>query len=356
VFDDVLGHEEIRSILERALRQGRLPPALLLSGSEGIGKRTLAVAVGRALLCLDADAPGCGVCSHCRRIDSAIHRLPEAREAAAGGRDGTALNHRLHPDFIFVEPWTTTKEGTAKVKPEIRVDQVRDLVAESFARPFEAKARCIVVDDAHWMNPSSANSLLKSLEEPAPTTHFLLCTGAPQALLPTIRSRCQALLMKPLPQKTLEAHLREARGLPAEEARLRAVLADGSLGRALAFESGAYRTLRELALQTLEERGNGLKRLENAEKIAEADDQLPLLLGALRSLLRDVGALRAGVPGEQLLNPDLADRLRPLSHGALGAGSVGLAERIGETLLAIQGNAQKLLAMDVLLDAPELRG
>jgi DNA polymerase-3 subunit delta' len=264
------------------------------------------------------------------------------------------MNHRLHPDLILVEPWSTTREGLGKAKPEIKVGQVRELVEETFSRPFEARARVFVVDDAHSMNISSANTLLKSLEEPPPTTHFALVSASPQALPPTIRSRCQTLRMQPLPAALLEKQLREAYGLSSEEARLRGALADGSLGRALAFESGTYRRLRDDALALLEEGGDALARLERAETLSEAEDQLPLLMVALRSLLRDVAALRAGLDPAGLLNLDVAARLAPLANGRLGEKAGALAERVAESLLAIQGNAAKLLAMDALVDATEL--
>jgi DNA polymerase-3 subunit delta' len=264
------------------------------------------------------------------------------------------MNHRLHPDLILVEPWSTTREGAGKAKPEIKVGQVRELVEETFSRPFEARARMFVVDDAHSMNISSANILLKSLEEPPPTTHFALVSASPQALPPTIRSRCQTLRMQTLPASLLERHLRDGYGLSADEARLRAALADGSLGRALAFETGTYRSLRDDALALLEEGGDALARLERAETLFEADDQLPLLLLALRSLLRDVAALRTGVDPAGLLNLDVGERLAPLAQGRLGETAGALAERVAESLVAIQGNASKLLAMDALVDAPEL--
>src|SRR6185436_19368502 len=120
-------------------------------------------------------------------------------------------------------------------------------------------------------------------------------------------SRCQIVRMGRLPESVLEAHLRDTLGRTAPEARLLASLAAGSLGKALAFESESYRSLRDELVTLLEGRG-ALERLTAAERLAELDDP-DLALTALRSLLRDVVALRSGMPGERLLNADVAPRL-----------------------------------------------
>jgi DNA polymerase III delta prime subunit len=100
-----------------------------------------------------------------------------------------------------------------------------------------------VIDDADLMTEQASNALLKSLEEPPPTSHVFLVTASPQALLPTIRSRCQTLRFSGLPLGVIETHLRESPGIPAEEAHLRAHLSGGSLRAALDFEH-AYRASR----------------------------------------------------------------------------------------------------------------
>jgi DNA polymerase III subunit delta' len=351
-FGNVLGHDRVKEILARGLASGRLPPALLLAGPEGIGKRTLALALGRALLCDRDGGDGCGACSACRRIDKVIESLPELREHAASQPDEpAALNLRLHPDLVLVEPWRLTVEGKARIKPEIKIKQIRDVVQEIQSRPFEARVRLFVIEDAHQMNEEASNALLKSLEEPPPTSHLILVSSAPQNLLPTIRSRCQVLRMAPLPSGLLEGHLREKRGLSAEEARLRAAMAGGSLGAALAFASDSYRKLRAQALEILAQPAASLAMLEAAERLAQLEDELPLALIALRSVLRDVAALRAGAGRSQLLNLDLADELSPFARGPLGERAAELADRAGQTLVALRGNANRLLAADLLLDA-----
>jgi DNA polymerase-3 subunit delta' len=326
-FARILGHQRLRGLLGRAIGHHRLPPALLFSGPSGVGKKTLALAVGRALLCEVDDGDTCDICAACSR-------------AARG----------LHPDAILIEP-----DGAS-----IKIEQVRDVVREIAGRPFEGRARAVVFDEAHLLTEQAQNALLKSLEEPPATSHVFLVTASPQALLPTIRSRCQMLRFSPLPQSLLETHLRETSGVSAEEARLRAVLSGGSLGVALAFESEAWRALREDLMEVLEKLGRSgvVGRMDAAERLADMDDPV-LALTALRSLLRDVAARRAGSP--VLLNADVAGRLEALARGPLGERAGEMARAAGETRDALEGKitgtnlrrgpANALLAFDVLMDA-----
>src|SRR5262249_40018344 len=125
-FADVLGHERVKGLLERSLERGRLPPALLLARPAGGGKQTLARAAGRALLCEAGGGEACGRCATCGRVHRTIAALPEARARAEKGKDPTARNHALHPDFFLVEPWPTG----------IKIEQIRDVVREIGGRPF----------------------------------------------------------------------------------------------------------------------------------------------------------------------------------------------------------------------------
>jgi DNA polymerase-3 subunit delta' len=214
----------------------------------------------------------------------------------------------------------------------------------------------VVIDDAHEMTEQAQNALLKSLEEPPATSHVFLVTASPQSLLPTIRSRCQLVSLGPIPLSLLAEHLEKRLGLSAHEARLRAALANGSLGAALAFASEAYRERREFLLGMLEKlpEGGSVERIEAADELSDAtggDPEGSLL--TLRTLLRDVAALRLA-PGATPLNADVSDRLAALAKGPLGERAARVAEAAGETLLSLGGNAYKPLAFDLLLD--ELAG
>jgi DNA polymerase-3 subunit delta' len=352
---DVSGHDRVRTALSRALERDRLPPALLFAGPEGVGKKTMALAVAQAALCEAAPrAEPCGECSACRRVSrvSSPSHLASLREEAARHPDEDEWgNFHLHPDLVLVEGWWLTRGGRPRLSPEIRVGQVRALVAEVPGAPFEARRRVFVLDDAHTMNESSQNALLKSLEEPPPRSHLILVSSQPQSLRQTIRSRCQVLRFGPLSRPVVTRFL-VAAGMAEEDARLRAALAAGSIGAALALESEAYRALRGELLDLLEALGemDPLARIQRAEALEQAADPI-LVLTTLRSLLRDVAAARAGAAPAALLNGDVAPRLIALAQAPLGERAGRLAERAGEAREALRQFANRLLTLDVLVDA-----
>jgi DNA polymerase-3 subunit delta' len=185
-FPSVIGHDRVKGLLARALGQGRLPPALLLSGPEGVGKRTLAIEAARGLLCDNGPGEPCNTCRTCDRTGRGIH-----------------------PDLIVVEPETATG---FLARETIKIEHIRDAVREILGLPFEARARVVILNDAHAMTEQAMNALLKALEEPPATSHLVLVTASPRALLPTIRSRCQTLQLGPLPSHLLDAVRREPGG------------------------------------------------------------------------------------------------------------------------------------------------
>lgn len=355
-LSDVRGHDRVRAILSRALERDRLPPAMLFAGPDGVGKKTLALAVAQAALCERAPAPeACGECRPCRTVAASLR--PERLEELRGGADQNPdedvwRNFRLHPDLVLAEGWWLTRTGRPRTEPEIRVDQVRDLIGEIAGAPFEARRRVFVIDDAHTMNEAAQNALLKSLEEPPPRSHVILVSGAPFGLRQTIRSRCQLVRFGPLPRAAVASLLAERGGFPEQEVGLRAALSGGSPGAALVFESEAYGRMRESLLDLLE-RADGLdalSRIQAAEELEQTEEP-GLLLTTLRSLLRDVVALRAGARVSALVNADVAARLAPLASGPLGARAPRIAERAAEARFALRGFASKLLTFDLLVDA-----
>ena len=145
--------------VERGIRAGKVPHALLLRGAAGVGKASFAARLAAALLCRSDDSP-CGECEACRLC-------------AAGS----------HPDWIDV--------AIEKDRREIVIDQVRDLIHTVGLTARFGRYKVVIVDPAERMNRHAANTLLKTLEEPPGATVFLLVSSSPALLLATIRSRCQ---------------------------------------------------------------------------------------------------------------------------------------------------------------------
>ena len=284
-FDALVGQDAVVAALRHALEAGRLPHAMLFQGPVGVGKATCAGILASALNCREeGPADACGRCVSCRKV-------------ARG----------LHPDISWVQP----------EKRIIRVEQARDIVESVGYRPYEGNRRVVVIDDAHTMNANAQNALLKTLEEPPPSSVMVLVTPAPRSLLPTVRSRCQLLRFRPLPMPELRRQLEGVFGMPADEARLRAGLAPGSLGRAIDLDFEAYTDRRDVAESALKDaRDGGASLLAAAETLLAAGggerkiDQATSAMAVARDILRDLLVLRTGSADELLVNADRAGEWR----------------------------------------------
>jgi len=167
VWQSLRGQERVVAALQRAIERDRVPHAYLFSGPPGAAMYETAIALASALSCQRARGEGCGA------DDEAVRC--EACAKIAGG---------IHPDVV-----TLQREGAAQIVP---IESVRNqVIARMGLSPHEGFVRVFIVEEATSMAPPAANALLKTLEEPPARTLFVLCTTAPEQLLPTIRSRCQ---------------------------------------------------------------------------------------------------------------------------------------------------------------------
>jgi DNA polymerase-3 subunit delta' len=283
---DIAGQEHAVAALLRAVASGRLAHACLFDGPESVGKRSAALGLALALCCTERPGQGCGTCDVCRRIES--------------GR---------HPDVLAFAPATT----------QYLVEQARDIVAMAATRPHEAPARVLILDSADCLNPSSANCLLKTLEEPFPGNHLVLVTSAPDRLLPTIRSRTQRVRFVALSPAAL-MRIAAARGASPAQAETAAVLAGGQVGRLLqALESEAESSLWTIVgnlRQAAAAKGMGV--IFDAAAVfsdKESRQELPEALALLARLYRDALVSAAGA-GELALLRDRGSELATLAGRA----------------------------------------
>jgi len=341
MFDTLLGNERAKATLRWMLAQGRVPGALLFAGDEGLGKKLFALELARALNCrARRGVEACGVCPSCARTGK--FQYPAADDRDAHKR----LVWSEHSDVAQVVPYNRN----------ILIDAVRDLERECNFRPAEGAARVFVVDDAESLSAASANALLKTLEEAPPTTHLVLVSSRPAALLPTIRSRCQTLRFAPLKTEELEAHLVKARKRAGEEARLAARLATGRPGPALSLNLDDYRARREWALGVVEalatagpERSRLLRAAEELSD-AKSKDEFEPRLDALSLLAHDIWLLALDAAGgARLVNQDIRERLSRLAEAVRPESAARWLARVEELRARLSVNVNRRVASDALL-------
>ena len=218
-----------------SLAAGRLPSTFLFVGPSGIGKRTFALTLAKALLCEthpEQALDPCGVCSACRQVEAGSH--PDLHLLAK------------QPDRKAIE----LADLIGDREHRMREGLCRDIAL----KPIRGRRKIAVIDDADFLNTEGANALLKTLEEPPPRAVIVLVGTGAQRQLPTIRSRCQIVRFAPL-EDDVVARLLLARGVVQEESEAveLARLCQGSQDRAEEWLDPELREYRPVLLRSLSE-------------------------------------------------------------------------------------------------------
>ena len=212
----LVGHHDAQAAILEGLRQGKLHHAWLISGPEGIGKATFAYMVAKQLLGLKGGPAPTG-----DRLD-----VDPARQASR------LVSNLAHPDRVVLRRQPATDKKAAATM--IAVETVRRALDVFASTPSDGGWRVCVVDSADDLNASAANALLKVLEEPPARAIFLINAHQPGRVLPTIRSRCRKLTLRPLAETEIAAVL-DGLDVDADSATIgqAIALADGSVRRAI---------------------------------------------------------------------------------------------------------------------------
>ncbi len=326
-FDTIIGHARQKEELFAMLREGRLPHALLFTGSSGIGKKLVARALAAAILCTGEGARPCGSCESCRLLAA------DANE-----------------DYFELMP-----EAAGKAKPVIRIDAVRAALSRTLMTrvtgPAGALGRVLLIDEADQMNEPAANSLLKTLEEPPAAVTFFLITEKPSALLPTIRSRCIPIPFGALSPEEVGRVL-ERLGKTGEAAQAAALLSAGSVQMALRLVGNDSLELLESTLSLLDQ----ASKLSMLEVFRRAEDmgkwertRQSEWLGILLLILRDILLLTMDGGGSLLLGDARRERLLSLAQGKVGERIHALLALTEETMRRHQTNASPRLLFEGFL-------
>lgn len=322
-----LGYPRIVGALDQAIRGGRPTHAYLIVGSPHVGKRRLAIDLAKAINCTGAPVP-CDVCRSCDRIERGVH--------------------------VDVE-WIGLLEEGGRRKRDVTLGQIQTLQHQASLAPFEGRFRVFVIDPADRLNDEAANCLLKTLEEPPAQVVLILLAGSDGTILPTVRSRCQRIDLRPLPAETIAGTLEHRTGLGPRQITRIARRARGRLGWAI---SAAEDPDLDAARQAIIDEAAGLIYLGSTDRLAlvgrlagEFQKDRHVAADRLATWLewwRDVLLVALGCP-DLVVN---ADRTAELDRQAAELGPDQIRRVIEATETAIQqlhDNANPRLAIDVLL-------
>ncbi|MFL6662479.1 MAG: DNA polymerase III subunit delta' [Rhizobacter sp.] len=274
--DGALALPWLEEPLRRALATQR-GHALLIHGPQGVGQFELALTLAQAWLCESEEgARPCGRCASCRLVQAHSHPdllvlLPEAlREPLGWALDDDA------------DGAGDDKAGKRKPSKDIRVDDIRQAIGFAQTTSARGRAKVVVIHPAERMNVISANALLKTLEEPPGQARMLLGCAAPDALLPTIRSRCQAVPLA-LPDPVVAARWLADRSVARPDVMLAAT--GGQPQEALAWARDGIDAGQWVALP---------RQLARGETGALAAWPLPLVVDAMQKVCHDAMRVAAG--------------------------------------------------------------
>ena len=320
----IIGHDWAVGRLQRSLRNRRQRHAYLISGAPALGKRTLALAFARALNCEAAcrDARPCSTCRACR-----------------------AISRERDPDLILAR----ADEGAT-----LKIDAIRDVTRLLALKPYAARYRIAIFEDFDLVAPLAQDALLLTLEEPADHAVIILLARAAERVLPTIRSRAQAIPLRPATPRTIASALAE-RGCPEERAELIARLSGGRTGWALsAIQDEQPLQARRETLDALRDilAGGRLIRLKASDKLSR---RVGRDKAALRDTLeiwltywRDVLLQALGCPVKPS-NSDRAEEIRALAQRIEPASARSALRATQRSIDALSTNANLRLLLDALL-------
>ncbi|MET9317036.1 DNA polymerase III subunit delta' [Kribbella sp. NPDC003505] len=380
VWDDLVGQEPAVAVLRKAVAGAAavlrgetgaavagMTHAWLITGPPGSGRSNAGRAFAAALQCADE---GCGECNECR----------------------TALTG-AHPDVSLIRTELLS----------IRVSEVRELVRRAAMSPTQGRWQVMVVEDADRLTEQAADALLKSIEEPAPRTVWVLCAPTVEDVVPTIRSRCRLLVLRTPPVAAVAEMLRAKVGVDADLAWFAARAAQGHIGRARALaRDEAVRDRRNKVLEVpfaLRDLGACLKAAQqlveaakeeakaSAEKVDEKEraaleqalgvgtkgarpreanaalkeledqqkarakrwerDVLDRSLVDLMALYRDVLLVQTGA-GSELINAELRRTIEQLGHRTTAEQTVRRIDAITTCREAIEANVAPLVALEAM--------
>ncbi|MDE3180551.1 MAG: hypothetical protein KGM47_12925 [Acidobacteriota bacterium] len=348
-FGQFIGNSEAVSTLRRMLANDCVPGSMLFSGTDGAGKKTLAKMLAMGISCARMKDDFCGKCPQCLKTQEMLSMSQEDLARRRGIKDASRRTEGLvYFDVQLIEPITRY----------ILTEQIRQLRAVAYTRPFELPARVFIVEQAQAIHWQAADLLLKVMEEPPPTTFIILICSNPGELRATIRSRCYRLPFAPADDVLIERLLAEEKHLTAAELALALRVAGGSIAAAKSLDLAEFQRRRKPWVDYLNAITSSSVRsasaadwkalFEASKALAENRNDLEGIIKLGYLLLSDMlraleSASRAGI-----VNLDLEPRLKVWASKLGREGIERLKNGLDEARRLETRNVNQQLGWDVL--------
>ncbi len=317
-FNDIIGHEREIDILKNAIKTNRIFHCYLFTGEESLGKKLVALAFAKTLLCKSEDSQPCNRCSSCLKFDS--------------------FNH---PDFELIEP----EKGLI---PKNKID---DLIKSMAIAPLESKRRIIIIDECEKIGIEAQNELLKTLEEPPLYVNIILITSNANSLIPTILSRSQIIKFYPVDNRKIVKLLKEKYNKTSEEANFIAHFTKGSVGQSISLsQSEDFFNLREDTINTIHKllTGDRISLINSVNFFMENKDSINKIMDMILYWFRDLLIYKEIGDSSLIVNKDKIQLLS--SETFLNSDRInGIIEYIMETKDHIESNINFQLAIETML-------
>lgn len=320
-FQDIIGHEQIKEHLQKAIENKKVSHAYILTGEAGMGRKSLANAFALTLLCEKGGSEPCMECHACKQVLSGNH-----------------------PDLIYV----------SHEKPNsIGVDDIREQINDTImVRPYSSYYKIYIVDEAEKMTQQAQNALLKTIEEPPSYAIILLLTTNQDAFLSTILSRCVQLKLKPLRDFVVKSYLVETLQIPEADADVFAAFARGNLGKAISLASSEdFKLMHQEVLHLLKyiKDMDISELLDYIRKLKEDNLDIQECLDFMQLWYRDVLLYKVTKDINGLIFKDEYRSINEISKKSSYEGLEKILESIDKAKTRLDANVNMELAMELML-------
>jgi DNA polymerase-3 subunit delta' len=373
-WETIIGHDHQIRVLKKAFATGRLAHAYLFAGPEGSGKETVAFEVASILNCRTVtgnfENGACGSCQSCRQVEHFMHPnieylFPVESVLLEPSDLSKKENKRFSEAKERYDALLEQKKRNPYFSPSmersmgILTEQVVMLQQKAALSPREGGKKVFIVSQAERLHPSAANKLLKLLEEPPPHVVFILVSSRPEAVLPTIRSRCQLIMFSKIKPAELRTHLgRTYPDIIEPELSFIVNFSRGNLG--IVHELASNRDRNASAPSMILLRNQALDFLRNIltpqrfhEAISLCEEisknlsryDLVIFLASLLLFFQDVCHRRIDPAFTGINNPDIAVSVDRFVRGFPHCDLYGISSVTEEAIRSIERNANPLLVL-----------